>query len=143
MRNVKMIPKLGLVLLLLLCLAGPVLADGIFDSKTNLICATRDVVACEYASGCIQGSPGSFDLPDFLVIDFKKNQVTASKETGIKNVSPLKTVETTQQQIILQGVENHRGWTAAIDRKTGHLSITSSGADLSYMIFGTCTFSGE
>ena len=48
-------------------------------------------------------------------------------------------LEATEKQVILQGVENHRGWTAAIDRQTGRMTLTSPGTDVSFMIFGACT----
>jgi hypothetical protein len=42
------------------------------------------------------------------------------------------------EAIILQGFENHRGWTAAIERQSGGLTLSSTGADVGFIIFGNC-----
>lgn len=138
MRNMKLISKLGLVLLFSLFLTQQAAATG-FDAKSNLICATKDVVGCVYEGSCVEGRASTFDLPTFVVFNFEKKQVTSTKEAGIKDVSPIKNMEITEELILLQGVENHHGWTAGIDRESGHLSITISGPELSYMVFGACT----
>ncbi len=74
-----------------------------------------------------------------MFVDFDKRQVRATDEAGHKEISPIKNMEQTEKQMILQGVENHRGWSASIDRQTGRMIVTSSGADVSFMIFGACT----
>jgi hypothetical protein len=41
-------------------------------------------------------------------------------------------------QITLQGYELGMGWTMAIDRATGKTSITLTGREETFVIFGTC-----
>jgi hypothetical protein len=110
-----------------------------FDGTANLICAAIDVVGCEDGSGCVEGRARTFELPGFMFVDFEKKLIRATDESGHKEVSPIKNLEQTEKQIILQGVENHRGWSAAIDRQTGRMTVTSAGSDVSFMIFGACT----
>jgi hypothetical protein len=119
-------------------LSGGVTAAG-FDGKANLVCAAIDVVGCTNGPGCVEGRASDFDLPQFMVVDFENKLVRATAESGHKEVSPIRNSEQTEKQIILQGVENHRGWSAAIDRQSGKMIVTSSGADVSFMIFGACT----
>jgi hypothetical protein len=136
MRNAAPLPALLLGLGLMI---NPLASNATFDGRTNLVCAVMDVVACTKGPSCLQGSAQTFDLPVFLFIDFKGKIVRAVDEEGDNSVSPIKNSEKTESQMILQGVENHRGWSAAIDRQSGHLELSSSGADLSFILTGACT----
>lgn len=119
-------------------LSAGVSATG-FDGEASLVCATTDVVSCVDGPACLQGSSSDFDLPSFLFVDFKNKVVRATDESGYREVSPINNFEKTQKQMIIQGVENHRAWSLAIDRRSGHMSVTSAGPDVSFMIFGACT----
>jgi hypothetical protein len=110
-----------------------------FDGTANLICAAIDVVGCVDGSSCVEGQARTFELPGFMFVDFEKKLIRATGESGHKEVSPIKNFEQTEKQVILQGVENHRGWSAVIDRQTGRMTVTSAGSDVSFMIFGACT----
>lgn len=114
-------------------------AAAAFDGTANLVCAAVDVVGCTDGPVCMQGQSKQFDLPAFMFIDFQNKVIRATGESGHKEVSPIKNMEKTDGQMILQGVENQRGWSAAIDRKTGAVTVTSAGPDISFMIFGNCT----
>ena len=109
------------------------------DGKASLVCASIDVVGCANGPGCHEGSADEFDLPQFLFVDFEKQHVHGTDETGIDVVSEVRNSEITEEQIILQGIENHRGWTMTIDRGDGDMTLSSSGAGVSFMIFGACT----
>jgi hypothetical protein len=110
-----------------------------FDGTSNLVCSAIDVVGCVNGPGCMEGTARSFELPQFMFVDFENEQVRTTDESGHNAVSPIRNSETTERQVILQGVENHRGWSAAIDRQTGKMIVTSAGPDVSFMIFGACT----
>jgi len=119
-------------------LSGGASAAG-FDGTSNLVCAAIDVVGCTDGPTCMQGQAHVFELPSFMFVDFENKLIRATDESGHKEVSPIKNFEQTEKQMILQGVENHRGWSAAIDRQTGRISVTLAGPDVSFMVFGACT----
>jgi len=131
----SILPALGLAAMLLPAGAS---AAGL-DGKASLVCAAVDVIACANNPGCREGSANSFDLPQFMFVDFEKQQIHATDETGLNVVSPIKNSEITEQQIILQGTENHRGWSATIDKVNGKMTVVSSGPGVSFMVFGACT----
>jgi len=131
----SILPALGLAAMLL---PAGVSAAGL-NGKASLVCAAVDVIACANGPGCREGSANSFDLPQFMFVDFKKQQIHATDETGLNVVSPIKNSEITEQQIILQGTENHRGWSATIDKANGKMTVVSSGQGVSFMVFGACT----
>jgi hypothetical protein len=131
----SILPALGLTLMLL-----PVgVSAAVLDGNSNLVCAAINVVGCTNKPGCLEGTAGSFGLPQFLFVDFKKQAVHATDESGISVVSPIRSSEISEKQIILQGIENNRGWNATIDRGNGEMAVTSSGSGVSFMIFGACT----
>ena len=139
MRKRKHLPIFALGLgLTTAFLAGGASAAG-FDGKSSLVCAAINVVSCVNGPDCLEGQASDFELPQFMFVDFKQKLVRATDESGLKEVSPIRNMEQTEKQIILQGVENDRGWSAAIDRHTGKMTITSAGPDVSFMIFGACT----
>ncbi len=113
-------------------------ASAAVSATDNMICATTDVVACTDAS-CLQGDAKAFDLPLFMFIDLKRKLVHGKDENNAEISSPIKNMETTDNALILQGFENHRGWTLAIDRKTGELNMSSTGAQVNFIISGNCT----
>lgn len=125
-----------------LCLAGATfsggaLADG-FTGKTSSVCAAVSVVACTDDFACLQGNAHTFGLPPFLFIDVKKNIVRGVEVNAEETSSPILTKEITESSVILQGHENHRGWTIAIDRTDGRLDLSSTGPEVNFMITGNC-----
>jgi hypothetical protein len=119
-------------------LSGAASAGG-FDGTTNLICAAIDVVGCANGPGCLEGQARTFELPQFMFVDFDNNVIRPTAESGYKETSVIRSFDQTEKQLILQGVENHRGWTATIDRQNGDLSVTLAGSDVSFIVFGACT----
>lgn len=109
------------------------------NDSSNIVCSSVDVIACHHNANCVNGSSRSFDLPDFMFVNFKDKSISAKNHAGKKFVSPIKNFEVTESQLIIQGIENHRGWNAAIDRESGRLSVSSVGDEVSIMIFGACT----
>ena len=112
-------------------------AGGI-SGKTDLVCASVNVVGCT-DDNCLQGQAHIFDMPTFMFVDVKRKLVHATDESDEEVSSPIKAFEITENAIILQGFENHRGWTLGIERKTGEMTMSATGADVSFMVFGNCT----
>ena len=129
----------GLALGLATALLVPgAMADN-FSGKTNAVCATVNVVACIDNGICLEGQAQTFDLPAFMFIDKEKNTVRTTDDSGHDASSPIKSKEVTEQSYILQGFENHRGWTLAIDRSDGSMNLSSTGPEVNFMISGNCT----
>jgi len=118
--------------------ATSVAAEGI-DGKKDVVCAVMDVVACLEEESCLQGRASSFDLPEFIILDAKAKVIRPAYEGGEKAVSPVKNVERNGTHLILQGVENGRGWDIAIDTESGKMRAASVGDAVSFLAFGSCT----
>ena len=113
-------------------------ADGM-DGSSNIVCAVVDVVGCTETGTCMEGTAASFDLPEFLILDAGKKVIRATYESGQKAVSPVKNMERSGDHLVLQGVENGRGWSIAIDTKDGKMSASGVGDAVGFLVFGACT----
>ncbi len=109
------------------------------DGSGNIVCAVMDVVGCAEEGSCVQGRASSFDLPEFMILDAKDKVLRAAYESGVDAVSTVKNMERSGDHLVLQGVENARGWEVAINTKSGRMSAAGVGDAVSFMAFGTCT----
>ncbi len=105
----------------------------------DIVCAVMDVVACVEDKACVQGTAKSFDLPEFVIFDQQKKVMRAAYESGHKGVSPVKSMGRSGDHLILQGIENSRGWNIAVNTKSGDMSGALVGEGLSFLVFGNCT----
>jgi hypothetical protein len=112
---------------------------GEIDGTRDVVCALTRVVACHNDGPCLQGQPRTFDLPELIVLDHKEKVLRSTRESGHEEVSPIKNMERNGDILVLQGVENSRGWDLAINVKTGSTSGAVIGEDVSFMLHGTCT----
>ena len=129
----------ALALGLVTSLAGTATSAGTLSDKKNLVCASVEVVACIDGGNCQQGKAQTFDIPTFMFIDFKGKIIHTAGDDDGDAASPIKAKEVSERSIILQGFENHRGWTLAIDRSDGEMTLSSTGPEVNFMIMGNCT----
>ena len=109
------------------------------DGSSDAVCAVTHIVACLEDGVCLQGQAKTFDLPELVVLDARNKVLRGTHESGHKAVSPVKNMEHNGEHLILQGVENSRGWDIAINTKTGRMSGSSVGDGVSFLAHGTCT----
>jgi hypothetical protein len=109
------------------------------DGSGDIVCAATHVVACLEDGFCLQGQAKTFDLPDLVVLDSKNKVVRSTHESGHNAASHVKNMEHNGEHLVLQGVENSRGWDIAINSTTGRMSASGVGDDVSFLIHGTCT----
>jgi hypothetical protein len=97
-------------------------------------------MACLEGGICRRGEARSFEMPEFMSVDFKKKMVHATYDAESEKTanSPIKNSEISGNQLILQGVENNHGWSMAINRENGRMSLAVVGYEVSFSIFGAC-----
>ena len=110
------------------------------EGSTRMLCVLTSAVGCDSRSGC-QGTPvEDLNMPQFFKIDIEKKTITragvaqevsATWETRIKNSQRM------DGKIFLQGIEV-RGWSIVICEETGKRSLTASGDDEAFVLFGVC-----
>ena len=98
-----------------------------------LIYASVEAINCSRGESCEKGLPEEMGAPQFMRIDFGKKEIVGPRVT-----TPMRLIEVDDQQITLQGQELGMGWTMVIERATGKTSITLTGREDTFVIFGTC-----
>jgi hypothetical protein len=124
----------GLLLFGFFVAVPPAVAEDVFDGTKPLLCSSIEALDCDPGLTCERGIPEIMGAPQFLRIDFAKNEIAGPLRT-----TKIRSMEKDDDQIVLQGYEIGLGWTLAIDRVTGDMRITFAGSDASFIIFGACT----
>lgn len=124
----------GFFVFALLAAVSPALAGNTIDTAKPLICASIEALDCDPGAVCDRGIPEIMGAPQFVRIDFAKNEVIGPLRT-----TKIRSLDKDDDQIVLQGFEIGLGWTLAIDRVTGNMRATFAGLDSSFIIFGACT----
>ena len=117
-----------------------------FDGSQNLLCAPQLVIECGPEGKCEQAMAASVNLPSFFQIDFSAKEISAITESENKRTSRIKSVETLDSKLFLQGaddgiegVRDGLAWSIAISQDTGRLVLSASGDNVAFVIFGACT----
>ena len=105
-----------------------------FDGSKPLVCATIEAHDCDVGETCIRGLPESVGAPQFLRIDFAKKVMVGTKQS-----TPIRTMESGPEQVLLQGIELGFAWTLALDSASGKLSGSMVNKDGAFVVFGACT----
>jgi hypothetical protein len=107
-----------------------------FDGSKSLLCAPVDTVNCAPGGECLRGESERVNLPRFFKVDFTEKQISALKEersTAILNMTQ------DENELILQGVQNGRGWSMSISGETGDMTLTVAADRAGHVVFGACT----
>ncbi len=130
----------GIVTMACLTIVSSRVQAASLDGSTPILCVFTNATGCDGISGCEQTTIEDLNLPRFFKIDFKKNQfipvgvngeIAAAQETKIKDFQRM------DGKIFLQGIEL-RGWSMVITEQTGKMSLTASGDDEAFVLFGVC-----
>jgi len=115
-----------------------------FDGSEPLMCSFGQVLECDAGSSCRAVTNESVDAPDFVKLDFRRNQlvsVTAGEESSADDMS---VVDTTTFLVVqgVQGVDESvstLGWSLSIDKASGQIVAAGAGENAGFVIFGACT----
>lgn len=107
---------------------------GDFDGSKNLICAPVQSMDCLAGTECVAGTPDDIAFPAFIRIDFAKKAIV-----GPKRSTPIRHMDKSEAQLMLQGSEDKFGWTLALDQASGGMTITIAHAEGAFVLFGNCT----
>ena len=105
-----------------------------FDGSKQLICATVDAHACDPGEVCLRGLPDDVGVPRFMRIDFAKKTIAGPKRT-----TQIRSIDTSADQVLMQGTELGYAWTVVIDKTDGAMSMTLVNRDDAFTVFGYCT----
>jgi hypothetical protein len=110
-------------------------AAGPFDGSRPFLCAVTTIMECDAAGQCERQIPDGVNSPKFVRVDLAAQAVSA--DAGKK--SQLKSMAHVDGELILQGSENGRGWSATVDEETGRMAAAVVDNDYTFSLFGSCT----
>jgi len=125
---------IGIITMFFLTVSLTAAAEDAFDGTKTLLCASIEALDCTPGESCEKGLPEVIGAPQFLRIDFAKKEITGPKRTTV-----IRQMDKSDEQLTLQGYEVGMGWTLALDRFTGKMTVTLAGSEQAFVIFGVCT----
>ena len=136
--------RFPIYLTLCAALAAPVVSGAAsIDGVAPVICASLEAVQCMKAPGarhaCARGPASALNVPQFVRLDFANKKVTATKEGGEEKSSTIASVSRGNGHIIVQGVDNGRGWSLVLEENTGRMAASVVADEEGMIVFGACT----
>ena len=107
--------------------------------KDQLICAFSEAALCRINEKCIEGSVKIADLPLLVRLNLDKKTIASTHLSGEHRTSTILSVNTSNKNLILQGVQEGSGWSMTIHKENGQMSVSSSLNGEGYIAFGVCT----
>lgn len=117
-----------------------------FDGSKTLMCSLAQITECDAGAECRRVTNEGVDAPDFIKLDFKKQQVVATT-AGVENVpDDIDNVIDLANYIVVQGVQggaegtaNSLAWSATINHESGQMTLAAAGERAVFVVFGACT----
>lgn len=112
---------------------------GDFDGSKPLVCAVIETFECGPTGECLPGTAEDIGIPQFLKTNFKKKTISGTLKSGEVRTTTIKNMERSNGNLILQGVQNGKGWSVVIIEATGKMTVTASDGQVGFVVFGACT----
>lgn len=127
------------VFLIIAGLPFTALADD-FDGSRPLTCASIFSAECQAADQkCITGAPWMINFPVFMEIDFKAKTVSTTELHENPRTSKISHVgKLNDGHTAIQGIDDDYVWSMLIAEETGSMTLSISGEDAGYLVFGAC-----
>ena len=109
------------------------------EGVDNMICSAGYAQICLETGECYAATPYELDVPDFVLIDTRRETISTTKASGLNRSTEFSRVERTEGTIYLQGIENGRAFSFVIDEVTGRMTVAVSRDGLTVTVFGACT----
>lgn len=108
------------------------------DERGPWICTPNHEIECEETGKCDTNAAESLNLPPFIKIDLVAKQMSGVEE-GIEEAAAIERVEHVDGRLVLQGVQDGRGWSMVIVEQSGDMTLSVAGDDTAWQAFGACT----
>jgi hypothetical protein len=105
----------------------------------RILCTAIQAARCSVDDDCWSGPPWSWNIPQFIEIDFSKKQLGTTQASGENRVTPIKHMERHDGFVFVQGVEGGRAFSFVINEATGALSVAVASQDGTTSVLGACT----
>ena len=117
----------------LLCGAVPSMAED----GTTRTCALTKAFECTSQDGCKEWTVQEMALPRFILIDLKAKTINSLDKHIPRAPTKIAVIEKLEGITALQGTEM-RGWSMALGEESGALTLSATGDDEAFIVFGSC-----
>ena len=125
--------------ILALSMTVPAVASAAdFDGSKDLVCATLRTVECGTKDACLVGTAADSNVPQFFHLRFSEKSLQATRPDGSEIDTKFGDTVRNEGNLIIQGQENGRGWSASISEETGRIVVAVAGDDVAFSFFGAC-----
>jgi len=118
--------------------ASTLIAEPI-TGATRVLCSTANLGVCVDTGECEVGPAWTLDVPEFMEIDLAKKTLSSTAASGRNRVSQASNMTRAGGSIVLQGVENGRAYSIAIEESSGRMTAAVVREWLGVVVFGQCT----
>jgi hypothetical protein len=119
-------------------LCAPLAADDLSGSQ-HFLCSVSEVSACERQVGCERQAPSQLNVPQFIDVDLVAKKLSTTPTSGERRETAVASQQRDAGLIVLQGIQNGRAFSLAIDEPTGAFTGAVASADRGIVVFGACT----
>ncbi len=130
--------RLFVIALLLILPASALLADDLTGAN-KLLCTSVQATSCNDDGDCVTDVPWSFNIPQFVEVDFATMKLSTTKAADDPRESPIGNVTRANGLVVLQGLEEGRAYSFVINEKSGRLSVSVARDGITVSVFGACT----
>ena len=131
-------PGYALAALLVILATGSAAADDL-TGVNQILCSAAQATVCGDDGECDTELPWNWNIPQFIVIDLAAKTLATTKASGENRQTPIETMKREEGWIFLQGVENGRAFSFALEEETGLLTVAVARPGLTVSVFGACT----
>jgi hypothetical protein len=115
--------------------AGAKLAEA---EPAPLDCTMTTSQICKDDSCAKSETFGSLKLPSRLLVHFDRRVIASTSEDGLPHVSSINSFATSEDGVVLQGVDGSTGWMIHLSRKDPDISFAVASHHTVMTAFGTC-----
>lgn len=120
---------------LTLVLAATTASAGDFDGSRPLTCAPTQVNDCLPGTACTETTLDAAGFADHITLDFAKKEARGRYRP---DPLPIRSVDRTDEQLILQGTDLKFAWSAVIFQADGRMATTIVDRQGAFVFFGQC-----
>jgi hypothetical protein len=114
------------------------LADDVSGSE-RLLCSSSQAMICFETGECFNAQPWELDVPQFVLVDLKKNVLSTTGASEERRSTPIARVTREEGTIFLQGIERRRAFSIVIEESLGTFNAAVARDGVTVSVFGACT----
>lgn len=119
----------------LACLFFVVPATAAEDS--GQVCTLTKAYECNIDGECSEWTIEEMALPRFVRIDLARQTIISLDKTVKRDDTKIAQIKELEGITVLQGVEQ-RGWSIALGKESGSLTLSTAGDAHGFLVFGYC-----